>query len=312
MTKAPARPTDDSLPPGVIEVIKKPLGPTLVVLTAEEWERRYGLGNHISFGASMPATQPGLAADAGSSVVCPACHGEGFLGWVGTASTCIFCVGAKQVARAEAGRYDSWDPLRGAEPTLRRIRILLYEMDARDQARQILEDYGFTLERLETELDEEDLDRMWGFDGRNLAGRDFIDRRPDGTPYERWEACDFSGSTLTGANFVEVDLADANFVGADLTDAIFTGANLTRVTFTDADLTRATLDGAALFRADLSNINLSGASLRGASLVGAHLDQTILDDAEVTGADFRGAKGLDPGVVADLRDRGAIVDDPAG
>jgi hypothetical protein len=35
MTTAPAHPADDRLAPGVIEVIKKPGGPTLVVLTAE-------------------------------------------------------------------------------------------------------------------------------------------------------------------------------------------------------------------------------------------------------------------------------------
>jgi uncharacterized protein YjbI with pentapeptide repeats len=309
MAKALERPADDSLPPGVIEVITKPGGPTLVVLTAEEWERRTGLGNHVSFGAPMPATPPGRAPDAGSSVTCPACQGEDFLGWVGTASTCIFCVGAKQVARAEAARYDSWDPLRGAEPTLRRIKILLYEMDARDQSRQILEQYGFTLKRLEAELDDDELDRMWGFDGRNLSGRDFSE--PLGRLADGWDASDFSGSTLTGANFAEVDLPDANFDGADLTAANFTSANLTRVAFTCADLSRATLDGAVLFRAELTEANLTGASLRGASLVGALLDTTTFDDADVTEADFRGAKALDKSALADLRTRGALVDDPA-
>jgi hypothetical protein len=244
-------------------------------------------------------------------VACPACNGEGFLGWVGTASTCVFCLGEKQVTRAEAARYRSHDPLRGAEPTLRRIEILVYQMDAYDRSRELLEQYGFTLERLEAELDEDELDRLWGFDGRNLAGRDFIERRPDGTPYERWDECDFSGSTLTGANFHEVDLADANFDGADLTGAVFTDANLTRVVFTYADLSKATLDGAVLFRADLTDANLSGASLRDASFVGATLSGTTLGDADVTGADFRGAKGLDPETLADLKDRGALVDDPA-
>jgi hypothetical protein len=307
MAKTPDRPANESLPPGVINVIKTPGGPTLVQLTAEEWERRYGMGDHISFGASMPVTPLGPASEAGESVVCPACEGEGFLGWVGTASTCIFCLGEKQVTRAEAGRYDDWDALRGAEPTLRRIEILVYQMDAYDRSRELLEQYGFTLERLEAELDDEELDRLWGFDGRNLAGRDFS--QPLAPLAERWDECDFSGSNLTGANFHAVDLADANFDGADLTDAVFTEANLTRVAFTYADLSRAALDGAVLFRADLRHANLTGASLRGASLVGSYFDKTTCDRADVTGADFSGVEGLDQSSLADLRSRDAIVDD---
>jgi hypothetical protein len=252
---------------------------------------------------------PELASEVEATVTCPACNGEGFLGWVGTASTCIFCLGEKRVSRAEAGRYDYWDPLRGAEPTLPRIKILLYGMDARDRSREILERYDFTLERLEVELDEDELDRMWGFDGRNLVGRDFSE--PLGQLADRWDECDFSGSILTGANFHEVDLADASFDGADLSDAIFTGANLTRVSFDGAVLSGANLDGAVLFRANLNQANLSGASLRGASLVGASLDETTLDGADVTGADFGAAKAFDPGAVDDLRARGAIVDGPA-
>jgi uncharacterized protein YjbI with pentapeptide repeats len=297
--------------PGVLRTISSPDNPGLIlrVLSAEAFHRLTGVGNHVSLSAPPPVSQPEPAPDAGSIVVCPACEGEGFLGWVGTASTCIFCLGAKQVSQAEAARYDDWDSLRGAEPTLRRITILLYEMDARDQSREILEQYGFSLERLEAELDDDELDRLWGYDGRNLAGRDFSE--PLGRGAERWDETDFAGSTLTGANFVEVDLADATFDGANLTDANFTRANLTRVAFTDADLSRATFDGAVLFRADLSNATLSGASLRGASLAGATLDKTTFDDADVTGADCRGAKDLAPSAVADLRALGAIMDDAA-
>src|SRR5215213_7861271 len=119
MAKTPEHPADESLPPGVLRVITSPGGPTLVPLTAEEWERRYGMGDHVSFGAPMPVTQPEPAPEAGASVACPACKGEGFLGWVGTASTCVFCLGEQHVSRAEAARYDDGDSLRGAEPTLR-------------------------------------------------------------------------------------------------------------------------------------------------------------------------------------------------
>jgi hypothetical protein len=44
MAKPPEHPADESLPPGVITVITTPGGPTLVKLTGEEWERRYGMG----------------------------------------------------------------------------------------------------------------------------------------------------------------------------------------------------------------------------------------------------------------------------
>ena len=212
------------------------------------------------------------------------------MGWVGTASKCVFCLGAKSISWDEARRYDSFDPLYGAEPTLRRIKILVYQMDAYDRSRELLEQYGFTLERLTAELDEDELDRLWGFDGRNLAGRDFSE--PLGRLAERWDECDFSGSTLTGANFHDVVLADANFDGADLTGA--------------------TLDGAVLCRADLTEVNLTGASLRGASLVGANLRDTNFVNTNVTEADFRGAKGLESDALGDLRARGGLVDDPAG
>jgi uncharacterized protein YjbI with pentapeptide repeats len=297
--------------PGVLSRIRGRSGGVLEVLTPDEWERRTGMGDHVSvsFGGSRHAgalavTPPIPAPAAGASVVCPACQGEGFLGWVGTASTCVFCLGECTVSPAEARRYDAGDPLYGAEPTLCRIKILVYQVDAYDRAREVLEAYGFTLERLEGDLDEDDLDRLWGYDGRNLAGRDF-----SAASYERWDKTDFSGSTLIGASFHEVDLEDAVFDAADLTEANLTGANLTRVSFRDATLSRANLDAAILFRADLTGANLSEALPRGSALVGADLREANLADAEVTGADVRGVKGVDPAVLADLRSRGAVVDE---
>jgi hypothetical protein len=54
------------------------------------------------------------------------------------------------------------DPLRGAEPTLRRIEILIYQMDAYDRAEEILEQYGFTREQLGDEFDGADHDGQNG------------------------------------------------------------------------------------------------------------------------------------------------------
>jgi uncharacterized protein YjbI with pentapeptide repeats len=149
------------------------------------------------------------------------------------------------------------------------------------RARMWLDRYGFTLERLQAELDADDLndrlDELWGFDGRQYAGEDFTADSPTGSGDDRWDACDFSRSILTGANFHQVDLTDSIFTDADLTEATLSGANLTRVSFRDADLSRANLDA-----------------------------------ADVRGADFRGVKGVDPTTLADLRVRGAVVDGPTG
>jgi uncharacterized protein YjbI with pentapeptide repeats len=153
------------------------------------------------------------------------------------------------------------------------------------RARMWLDHYGLTLERLQSELDKDDpeddlndqLDDLWGFDGRMYAGEDFRADSPTRSGDDRWDECDFSGSILTGANFHEVDLTDSIFDDADLTDANLTGANLTRVSFRDADL--------------------SGANL---------------DTADVTGAVFHGVKGLDPTALADLRGRGAVVNESGG
>jgi uncharacterized protein YjbI with pentapeptide repeats len=217
--------------------------------------------------------QPEPESDSQTFVVCPACKGEGFLGWVGTASTCIFCLGEHTVSAAEARLYNRGADFYGAEPTLRRVMIAVNEL-GEGELGEWLERYDFQLEELEEWLDEDQLDRFWGFHRRNFAGRDF-------TEEDLEEVYDFSGSNLTGANFHAVDLEDADF-----SDATLTGANLTKA-------------------------NLTGASLREARLVGASLAESTLTNADVTGADFRGVTDLDLAALEDLRTRGAIVNDPA-
>src|SRR5215212_2705738 len=274
MAKAPEHPADESLPPGVVTVITTPGGPTLVKLTAEEWERRYGMGDHVSFGALAPVTQPDPAPAAGGSMTCPACQGKGYFDETpGGGATCVFCVGEGNVTSAEARRYDPDDPLKGAEPTLRRLKILIYQLDPTGvrylyqyrldpnrirypyrltyrylRARMWLDHYGYTLKRLQAELDEDDrngqLDELWGFDGRQYAGEDFSAGSPTGSGDDRWDECDFSGSILTEANFYAVDLTDSIFTAANLAQANLSAANLTRVSFRDAYLLGANLDGA--------------------------------------------------------------------
>ena len=147
-----------------------------------------------------------------------------------------------------------------------------------DHIDRLLEQYGFTLEQLEAELDEDDLDRLWGYDGRNLSGRDFSGA------WENLEGCDFSGANLAGVKVQAADLADASFDGVDLS--------------------KANLAGTVLFRANLSRTNLSDASLQAASLVGEYFSETNLDQADVAMANFQGASGLDAGVLDDLQGRG--------
>src|SRR5215218_2884847 len=180
MSNAPEHAADESLPPGVVSVFKAPGLPTVITLTAEEWERRTGMGNHVSFGAPMAVLQPLPGPDAGALVLCPACRGRGcFDETPGGEATCVFCVGEGHVTSAKALRYDPEEPLRGAEPTLRRLKILIYQLDPTGvkylyqyrldptrirypyrltypylRARMWLDHYGFTLERLQAELGE--------------------------------------------------------------------------------------------------------------------------------------------------------------
>jgi hypothetical protein len=262
------------------------------------------MGDHISLSAPPTPSMP--ATDAGASMTCPACQGKGYFDEApGGGATCIFCDGEGHVTTAEARRYDPDDPLKGAEPTLRRLKILINQLDPTGvrylyqyqldpnrirypyrltyrylRARMWLDHYGYTLELLQAELDDEDdlngqLDDLWGFDGRQYAGEDFSASSPTGSGNDRWDECDFSGSILTGANFHAVDLTDSVFTAATLGQANLSAANLTRVSFRDADL--------------------SGANL---------------DTANVTEADFRRVKGLDATALADLRGRGAVVDEP--
>ena len=98
-------------------------------------------------------------------------------------------------------------------------------------------------------------------------------------------------------------LQDADLVWADLRDAELSGANLQR-----ANLSQAQLDGAVLRGADLRFTSLQGASLRGADLRGAQLVGTDLRDSDLSGAQldpgaleqshWRGARGMESGLLS--------------
>jgi uncharacterized protein YjbI with pentapeptide repeats len=111
------------------------------------------------------------------------------------------------------------------------------------------------------------------------------------------EECDLSGRILTGAkmsnsNFNRSDFSNAVLVRADATSSEFEAAD-----FTGADLTRATLVDAqcphAVFqRAVLAHSNARGADFRHAVFDGADLTRMNFDNADLSGADLRRARGL--------------------
>jgi uncharacterized protein YjbI with pentapeptide repeats len=82
---------------------------------------------------------------------------------------------------------------------------------------------------------------------------------------------DFWDSDLRGANFSGCNLQDAVFFGTNLESAIFVGANLTDTDFREASLAKSNLSGATLKRT-----NLEGAKLENATLNRVKVDSILL------------------------------------
>lgn len=95
----------------------------------------------------------------------------------------------------------------------------------------------------------------------------------------RLDTADLEGATLEHA-----DLRDSNLNSVNLIDA-----NLRGVDLRNANLATANLEGAKLREA-----NLRGADLSEARFNGAVLDHVVLDQANLEGAQFKGAMGLTP------------------
>jgi uncharacterized protein YjbI with pentapeptide repeats len=158
---------------------------------------------------------------------------------------------------------------------------------------------------------------------RNLSGSDFKNTELS------FKGANFSGTTLTAADFQGVNLEAANFNGTCLKEANLTGAILHWATFGEADLDGCSLEQAAIFWADFRsaenltkdqvisakgyqlaqyngalresltlpfdhNDRLDGKSLynynlEGSQLAGANLNKTDLRNARLKGADLTGA-----------------------
>ncbi len=130
-----------------------------------------------------------------------------------------------------------------------------------------------------------------GFYQVNLTNATFTDASASGA--------DFTGATLTQANFTHADLSGAQFLGADASGAAdFTGATLTHANFTGATLKYADFSGAHLNQANftgaiLTHADFTHADLSGAILSGALLYGAILSGAHLNGADLSGATLID-------------------
>jgi uncharacterized protein YjbI with pentapeptide repeats len=94
------------------------------------------------------------------------------------------------------------------------------------------------------------------------------------------------GAWLNGERFVAVDFSNTSFEKARCEDAMFVEVDLRR-----ADFRGAFLPGARFVRCDLTGARFPG--------------------ADVTSARFIDCRGLEPGAVASLRQRGADVFDRA-
>jgi uncharacterized protein YjbI with pentapeptide repeats len=139
-----------------------------------------------------------------------------------------------------------------------------------------------------------------------------------------WSFANLEGATLTtanlaGATMYSVNLRRANLLRADLgrtdlrdarlEDAVLSLAKLEQTDFSAAKMMGANLTGAQAKGTIFLEADLSRADLRGAMFAEAVLRQVKLDGANVMGADFRGALGLEAWQVCSTQGwRGAQFD----
>lgn len=146
----------------------------------------------------------------------------------------------------------------------------------------------------------------WNFAGQNLAGAVFY-------------AATLTGADFTGANVQGADLSTTSFTATqlystasyqahdlmgirmnskDLTGWNFAGQNLASASVYYANFTNADLSNANLTNANLSDTRFTGANLHHANLTNAHFGNfSSFGDADLRGADTRGASGAVPGSI---------------
>jgi uncharacterized protein YjbI with pentapeptide repeats len=97
-----------------------------------------------------------------------------------------------------------------------------------------------------------------------------------------------------------------SLVRSDLRNLYFTCMNFSGLDLRETNFQGARLSRGILDKSDLSNANLANTDLTKASLRKANLTGTVFDNAIVSGADFKGVKGLTSEVKNYLKSKGAL------
>jgi len=131
------------------------------------------------------------------------------------------------------------------------------------------------------------------------------------------QAANLQGANLQGANLQAANLQAAELWEADLQDANLQaaelqGAELLQANLQGANLQRAKLQGANLLVANLQEADLCVANLRGANLQGANLTGANLEKTTVQSAHFNENTMVAQGMIAQLKQRGAIFSPEGG
>ncbi|GJL88940.1 MAG: hypothetical protein DHS20C03_26490 [Minwuia thermotolerans] len=142
------------------------------------------------------------------------------------------------------------------------------------------------------------------FSGANMHSADlrWADLRQTQFTAAKLQNSDLSGADLCNADLIGSELDGAQLVCAKLSSAQLPATSLRRANFRGAHLVRASLLGA-----DLRDADLTGADLREAVLVDADLTNAKLSGADLRGTRIKGIRGLDEAQIADLINRGALL-----
>lgn len=98
---------------------------------------------------------------------------------------------------------------------------------------------------------------------------------------------DFSGSSIEGAEFINVDLTSSTFADSHLTEVKFDGCDLTSVDFTRASIIECSFNESVLNGTDFSYSKTDYCNFSDADLAGA-----IFQGADLTNSDFSAAENL--------------------
>jgi uncharacterized protein YjbI with pentapeptide repeats len=100
----------------------------------------------------------------------------------------------------------------------------------------------------------------------------------------RWEGCKLTGSQFPGAELRPMTSVDCDWSWTSLRGADLSGLDLSGQRFREADLTDADLRECDLTGADLDHARMHGAKLRGSDLRGASMDAVNWRGLDVHGA----------------------------